>query len=596
MTNLDIDIVEKNNNENIFIDTNIKEIFDKNEKNNMNNYNKENELNEMNQQRYKTKLSLRKKKLSEKISKARKVDYLKNYFSNVSNTFQFDKIIYLNESFTNLISSISTEYKNEEKLKILLIKILNVIEKRCNNFNLKLVENIYQFTSNDLIENNWINNLYKLILIYLKNHEIIELITRILYYSSIFIQQDPPVGNELYDDKEKLNINGYFLSSDKYIDIYNKLFELYLKDENQNIINNMIMFVANIAHEEESNQENLYISGTLKYIIDSVDIEKDDQKTIDIKIWCLSKFDLKEKFDTDLNLTLRIQKIYIDIFLNESKFDLFDNINEKMDFNNIFFNFIRLVENTTYCTQVDFFERLIKSNILEFLMDNINTKDPILLNIIINIFINLTNAETSLLNHLINIGAVKFIANILSDREINSEFHKMSMVAINNLLTDSQLWNKVLFDNGIIKIFCVLLNDKKINPYLFCEICYAIYNVIPFCKDNDLKKIIDEYFMLQSICKGMKNILTFSNKLIELNHCSIFVDFIYILLIKDEYNDDLKEDILIKFASVNGVEIIDQILNMFNEMDLSNFSSEEKEEMNKIINLAEIIKDNTMKL
>jgi hypothetical protein len=282
--------------------------------------------------------------------------------------------------------------------------------------------------------------------------------------------------------------------------------------------------------------------------------------------------------------------------LNESKFDLFDNINEKMDFNNIFFNFIRLVENTTYCTQVDFFERLIKSNILEFLMDNINNKDPILLNIIINIFINLTNAETSLLNHLINIGAVKFIANILSDREINSEFHKMSMVAINNLLTDSQLWNKVLFDNGIIKIFCVLLNDKKINPYLFCEICYAIYNVIPFCKDNDLKKIIDEYFMLQSICKGMKNILTFSNKLIELSHCSIFVDFIYILLIKDEYNDDLKEDILIKFASVNGVEIIDQILNMFNEMDLSNFSSEEKEEMNKIINLAEIIKDNTMKL
>ena len=396
------------------------------------------------------------------------------------------------------------------------------------------------------------------------------------------MKEDPSLDNELYDEKEKLNINGYFLSSDKYVDIYNKLFELYLKDKNQNIINNMILFIANVANEEESNQENLYISGTLNYIINSVDIQKDDMKTIDNKIWCLSKFDLKEKFDIDLNLTLKIQKIYIDIFLNESKFNLLEGIDEKMDFNNIFFNFIRLVENTTYCTQVDFVERLIKSNILEFLMDHINNDDQILLNIIINIFINLTNAETSLLNHLINIGVIKYLATILSDKEIKSDFHKMTMVAINNILTDSQLWNKVLFDNGIIKVFCVLLNDEKINPSLLCEICYAFHSVIPYCNDNDLKMIIDDYFMLQSVCKGMKNILTFSHKLIEPNHCSIFIDFIYLLLLKDECNDDLKQDILIKFGSVNGVEIIEQILTILNEIDLSNMPEDEREETNKI--------------
>lgn len=597
MTNIDIDIVEQNNNENIFIDTNIKEIFDKNENNNPNNYNKDNELNEMNQQRYTLKLSLRKKKLSEKISKARKIDYMNNnFFSNASSKFQFDKIIYLNESFINLISSITTEYKDEEKLKVLLIKILKVIENRCKNYDVKLVENIYQFNSNDLIENNWIDNLYKLIVIYLKNNEIIEIITRILFYTCLFMKEDPSLDNVLYDEKEKLNINGYFLSSDKYVDIYNKLFELYLKDKNQNIINNMILFIANVANEEESNQENLYISGTLNYIINSVDIQKDNMKTIDNKIWCLSKFDLKEKFDIDLNLTLKIQKIYIDIFLNESKFNLLEGIDEKMDFNNIFFNFIRLVENTTYCTQVDFVERLIKSNILEFLMDHINNDDPILLNIIINIFINLTNAETSLLNHLINIGVIKYLATILSDKEIKSDFHKMTMVAINNILTDSQLWNKVLFDNGIIKVFCVLLNDEKINPSLLCEICYAFHSVIPYCNDNDLRIIIDDYFMLQSVCKGMKNILTFSHKLIEPNHCSIFINFIYLLLLKDECNDDLKQDILIKFGSVNGVEIIEQILNILNEIDLSNMPEDEREEINKIINLAEIIKDNTINL
>jgi hypothetical protein len=171
----------------------------------------------------------------------------------------------------------------------------------------------------------------------------------------------------LYDDEGHLNKNGYFISSDKYIDIYNKLFDVYIKEKNDSIIFNLTVFIANLADGEPVNQENLYLSNTLKYIINTVDIEKDTQKFLDIKIWCIGKFELKDKFPIERDLALKIQKIYIEIFLNQYKFNLFDGINEYMDENNFFFNFLKLIENSCNYTEVDYVENLLKSNILEFL-------------------------------------------------------------------------------------------------------------------------------------------------------------------------------------------------------------------------------------
>ena len=406
------------NNPDIFSNINIIEPNEKNQ-----NQNKPYELIQMNEDRYKTKLSLRKKKLQEKISERRKIEYTNNNIIDTENKFHLKDFIFLNMSFKDLINQMLVDYKEKEKIKNLLLKMCNVLKERINSEGITLIGNIYNFNMNDFIENNWINNLYRIIILYLKDPEIIVIISRLLCYSSDFFNKDVVNENNninlLYDKTDHLNRCGYFISSDKYIDLYNKLFDIYLKEKkeiNEEIIYHLVFFIGNLALNEPDNQENLYISRTLNYILDSVDMEKDSNLLIDIKIWCLSKFDLKEKFLIDLDLSLKIQKIYIELFMNQFKFNLFDGINRDMNEDNIFYNFLELIVNSTNCTEVDYVQNLIKSNILEFLMDNINNKSTKIILSILYIFLNLTNAETSLLNRLINIGLIQFFKNIFSDK------------------------------------------------------------------------------------------------------------------------------------------------------------------------------------
>ena len=562
---------------------------------------KENELVQMNQERYKTKLTLRKKKLAEKISQKRNIDYLNStqLINNTLNTmqnntiqFNFEKIVKLNESFEDLISKLSTELKDEEKITKLLTNIIIIIEQRIKSesYKTKLIGNIYDFKAQVLPENKLIEKLYQLILIYMKDAEIMELITRLLYLSTLFINIfSVKEDSGLLDQYGRLNKNGYFLSSDKYIDIYNKIFEIYIKEKNKKIIYFMVIFIANIAENEKGNQEDLCTSGTLNYVINSIDIENDNLHELDMKIWCLSKFDLGEKYNIDLELSLKIQKIYIEIYLNQSKYNLIDKINETMDENNFFYNFLKVIENLSYCIQVGYVEVLYKSNILEFLMDNVNNENQVMINMIIGIFSNLTNADTCLLKRLIDIGGLKFLINILLDKNINNEIRGSTMVSINNLLNEPLLWNKVLFDHNLLKIFCVLLKDKNLDQIIFSEICYGIDIILPFCDTDNLKIIIDEYYIIQLLCVAMKNIIE-NNKSIFPNYCSIFINLIFKFLLED--NDSLKEDIIFKFKSINGIELIDQIFSKCNEMDTNCLSKEDKHDIENIFKEGQIIKDN----
>lgn len=585
-----------NNNIDIFANNIMKEPNTSNQENEENNVYNDIQKYEMNNERNKMKLSLRKKKLDEKLFYKRKIEYINSTLSKDSDTFHFENFIVLDEPFTELISRLDEEYKDQNRLKLLLKKICYVIRERCKKSDTILIEKIFNFTVNDLIENHWIDNLYQLILNYLKNSDIMELITRILYLSSVFMLQNySNNNNELYDQNVKVNINGYFISADKYIDVYNKIFEVYIKENNKIIIQFMTIFITEIAENEKSNQDNLYISGTLNYIIDSIDFEKDELQLLDTKIWCLSKFELDAKFDMDLDLALKIQKVYINLFLNQKKFNLYEGMNKEMEQNNIFYNFLKLIENTSFCTQIAYIENLFKYNILEFLMDNVNINNQNMLSIIIYIFINLTNAETSQLKRFIDIGVVKFMENIILDKNICEFLKNNALITINNLLYDSQLWNRVLYDQGIIKIFCVILNDKNISPNIFSEICYGIYNVLPFCDFNDLKIIIDHYFIIQLICQAMKNILL-NDKSFETNHYSIFESIILKLMENYLIYDDLKEDILVKFGSVNGIEIIDQIINKCNIIDINNYKQNENDDIKDILKMAEIIRDKAIKV
>ena len=585
------------NNPDIFSNINIIEPNEKNQ-----NQNKPYELIQMNEERYKTKLSLRKKKLQEKISERRKIEYTNNNIIDTENKFHLKDFIFLNMSFKDLINQMLVDYKEKEKIKNLLLKMCNVLKERINSEGITLIGNIYNFNMNDFIENNWINNLYQIIILYLKDPDIIVIISRLLCYSSDFFNKD--VVNEhnninlLYDKTDHLNRCGYFISSDKYIDLYNKLFDIYLKEKkeiNEEIIYHLVFFIGNLALNEPDNQENLYISRTLNYILDSVDMEKDSNLLIDIKIWCLSKFDLKEKFLIDLDLSLKIQKIYIELFMNQFKFNLFDGINRDMNEDNIFYNFLELIVNSTNCTEVDYVQNLIKSNILEFLMDNINNKSTKMILSILYIFLNLTNAETSLLNRLINIGLIQFFKNIFSDKTLDKEIYNVAIISINNLLNEPQLWNKVLLDGGILKIFCVWLKDKNIDANFFNEICFGIYSVLPFCNKENLEKILDEYFIIQLTCEAMKNILL-NDKNICPEYFGVFISLINQILMNVDNDYNLKENILVKFGSVNGIEIIEQIISRLHEVDYSTFTNKEIEDIKKTIELAELIRNNFNKV
>lgn len=585
------------NNPDIFSNINIIEPNEKNQ-----NQNKPYELIQMNEDRYKTKLSLRKKKLQEKISERRKIEYTNNNIIDTENKFHLKDFIFLNISFKDLINQMLVDYKEKEKIKNLLLKMCNVLKERINSEGITLIGNIYNFNMNDFIENNWINNLYQIIILYLKDPDIIVIISRLLCYSSDFFNKDVVNENNninlLYDKTDHLNRCGYFISSDKYIDLYNKLFDIYLKEKkeiNEEIIYHLVFFIGNLALNEPDNQENLYISRTLNYILDSVDMEKDSNLLIDVKIWCLSKFNLKEKFLIDLDLSLKIQKIYIELFMNQFKFNLFDGINRDMNEDNIFYNFLELIVNSTNCTEVDYVQNLIKSNILEFLMDNINNKSTKMILSILYIFLNLTNAETSLLNRLINIGLIQFFKNIFSDKTLDKEIYNVAIISINNLLNEPQLWNKVLLDGGILKIFCVWLKDKNIDANFFNEICFGIYSVLPFCNKENLEKILDEYFIIQLTCEAMKNILL-NDKNICPEYFGVFISLINQILMNVDNDYNLKENILVKFGSVNGIEIIEQIISRLHEVDYSTFTNKEIEDIKKTIELAELIRNNFNKV
>ena len=141
---------------NIFISNEINQIPTQNGSN------KDSELIQINEDRYKMKLTLRKKKLEENLAKGRNM-YLINNLDN--DEFNFEKYIILKDPFTNLISQIELDYKDETKLIILLQKIKFIFQEKLRNKKVNLIENIYQFTAEDLYNNNWIEKFYKLILI-----------------------------------------------------------------------------------------------------------------------------------------------------------------------------------------------------------------------------------------------------------------------------------------------------------------------------------------------------------------------------------------------------------------------------------------------
>lgn len=568
-----------------------KDIFDKKfnliEKiDNTSNINNErnNSNKDFNNERCKMKLFLRKKKMNEKIFNKRK----KEAHSLLYPRIHREKFIMLNESFINLISKIQTEYKDEKKLLILLNKISYIIEQKYNDKNTEIVHEIFNFTTDDLINNNWAYNLCNLSKIYFKSPNVIEFISRIFLNSCLLINNDleNEETNILYDEKETLNRSAYFISSDRYIDVYNKILSLYL-NENFTISVNMINFIGQIAKNEKSNQLSLYVGGTMKLILDSINTEKTEDKLLKEKIWCLSKFEVEKLYETNLELVLKIQNIYIDIYQNKEKYELFNDINEEVDDNNFLYNYLKLIENSVGCIENIVVENLIKSNLIEFLIDNFINKDIEFNNIIIKILINLSNSESNLCKRLINIGVIKYLKNIIKDKTLPVIIREIAFYPINNFIYDLQLCNLVMFEQKVFQLsYDILSNDEDLEPLIFKEILTGFDELVIKNQNSILSQLINKYKIIQLICKRMKKIM---NLKIYLEVLDKFCNFFIALM--DNNDNDLINQIIIIFQNSEGEEILDKILIFVSKISSDEIDKEDANLISNITAMSEIIKD-----
>ena len=530
------------------------------------------------------KLSLRKKKLNEKLFSQRKIQIINN------KNIDIKKLINLDQSFISLISQIQIEIKDEQKILLLLRKISFILSQKYQNKNNEIKHKIFNLTSNDLISNNWIYNLCSIATKYLNSSEVITLLTSILLLSFLIINDYREINENkaiLNNKNETVNNNYYFISSNNYIDIYNKILSIYLK-KNLEISYYMINFIGNISKNKPENQFILFSKNTMQYIIDSIDVKIDTKVSLEQKIWCLSKFENRNIYEENLEFSLKVQKIYIDIFVNNEKFELFKDINGENDENNFFYNYLKLIENVSYCTETKISENLIKSHILEFLINNFfNNKYCEIIYIIIGILMNTTCVDSNLGKDLIDIGVIKYLTLIVTDKSLPLELQESAFVPINNFFSYSQLLNRVLFEEKILKLFCSKLNDNNIIPGIFNEILFGFYQILfSYSNNNDINNLnilIDEYYLVQLVCKAMKQIIQLKkevkiNSLCYRHFCNLIISLINIK------NDVLIKKIIIKFQNLNGEEILEHILSNLNNM-------EQSKDILTIINMIDIIKE-----
>ena len=556
-----------------------KEKIDKNTNinNDRKNYNKE-----YNNERCKMKLFLRKKKLNEKIYNKRQSESHNSLYPQLNR----EKYIMLNESFINFISRIQIEYKDEKKLLILLNQISYIIEQKFSNT--KTTHKIFIFTVEDLINNNWAYNLCNLSKIYLKSEKVMELISRIYLNSCLLMKNEleNEENNNLYDETETLNRSAYFISSDSYIDVYNRILKIFL-DKNYNIAVNMINFIGHIAENQESNQLSLFGAGTMKVILDSIKIEESEDKLINDKIWCLSKFEVEKLYIANLELAEKIQKIYINIYYNKEKYDLFNDINKEIDGNNFLYTFLKLIENSVGCIDRIIAENLIKSNLIEFLIDNFVNKDNEFNYVIIQILINLSNTECDICKRLINIGVIKYLINIINDKTLPEYLRVRAFYPINNFLFDSQLVNLVLFGQKVLQLFYDLLNDENIESLIFKEILAGFSESLFNIDNSILYQLIDEFKIIQIICKIMKKVM--EQKINNYEILEKFCSFFYVLI--DNNDNNLINKIIIIFQNSEGEELLDRILLFISKISLEELNKEDSNIINNISIMTESLKD-----
>ena len=503
----------------------------------MNKYNNE-EIN-MLKEKSNFSLSLRKKKLNKKILENR-LKYINKDFSKLNDN---NKVAYLtNEEKDNTISNdIKSKFN-----KLMLDKNINE-----NNY-LKYLEELFEYISKNfikiielkkinepLIESILLEKIIDNLIIEQKinNKEILNLIL-IIFSCIIFIY------NHLHNGEIYKNI---FISNEKYIELYLSLFNI--KDEE--VIYNSLKFIGLLSHGSKEIMEKLFTENVLEIIVNN-NIYDYEIEIIEIKLWCISQFEMKKIFFENKELCLKMQKFYIFIFNN-----FLTKNNDFNDGDEFLINFLKLITNLSYCIDEEYIKNLLKTNIINFLLDsNINknlSKENILT--IIGNMNSISNQKISLDLYQISI---QFLLNIILDKENNDDIKGLSLWCINNFSDYKIICLDIYFNKNFLTINKnYIIKSKIIDENIFYEICFGYHNLIRNINEENKILIVKEYNIISLIIQGFKKIEKFEN-INKLGNCVI--ELIFSLLTID--NEELVNFCRYIFEIEGGNEYIFEKINL----------------------------------
>ena len=446
---------------------------------------------------------------------------------------------------SQLIAKIKINFKNENVLETILNEISKILSQQLNiQNNISIIE--------ELMQNQIIHIMCNLSQIYFNSNNIIFYIINILLN----------VSHLLIENK---NI---FTSNDIYIDIYNKIISDAIKSKNKKILNEMVKFIGNISKKSKKNQLKLYMSQTLELIINSFS-DNNDVDYVKTLVWCISQFDLVDKYEINTNLSLKIQKIYLFIFKNSEKYF-------QGEFNYFYIDYWNLVNNVSYCNSEEYLKNLIDNNFIACLLSiDINNINFDYIELILNFLGKITDSNNKDFDkELIRIGLIKFLLKISLNNlnlNFNDELRAQSLYPINNILINNlELCNIILFEENVIDAFCVLLKKEKINYRIFEEICYCFIRIVPYLKFEEIKILNEKYLIIQLLVCGfinyMKNEKNINNNIVNIiNQINLFVSTI--LKFFEVFDENLVNKIYNNFRKEKGEEILEKILIIINRND-----------------------------
>ena len=363
-------------------------------------------------------LSLRKKRINTKLNESR-FKYLKSSGENQkinkkdnNNDQEQEKknplIISIKFKFNELLSD---KVNTEEKYILILQELFDNISMFVKNYKAKTI-------SEPLIESAIIEKIYNDLMIkkYINNKEILNKVL-VIYSCVVFIYNHFPHTNAF---KNK------FISNIKYINLYISLLD---SQDDEEVIYNIYKFMGLLCHKSSEIMIKLYNEKIMDKIIDN-NIFDADNDIIQIKTWCISLFDINIKYNENINLSLKIQKYYFFVFynfLNKYNCDI-----ELLE------NFMKVIINLSYCIDDEYINKLLNSNLLEFLL-NSQIDENILEENILIVIGNMSCISNNTILSKLYIKSIPFLTDILKSNNCKNNIYSLSLLCINNFTYNENL-------------------------------------------------------------------------------------------------------------------------------------------------------------